>query len=141
MSDKLKLSNQICFPFYAISRKIIKAYTPLLKDLDLTYPQYLVMLLLWENNNILIKEICNKLVLETNTVSPLLETLVKKWFISKIKHSWNNKEIFVSLTEKWENLKIKAETIPDKLLSNYNIKNTDLIWLHKTLWNFLDIFE
>lgn len=141
MNDKLKLSNQICFPFYAISRKIIKAYTPLLKDLDLTYPQYLVMLLLWENNNILIKEICNKLILETNTVSPLLETLVKKWFISKIKHSWNNKEIFVSLTEKWENLKIKAETIPDKLLSNYNIQNTDLIWLHKTLWNFLEIFE
>lgn len=141
MSEKLKLSNQICFPFYAISRKIIKAYTPLLKDLDLTYPQYLVMLLLWENDNILIKDICDKLILETNTISPLLETLVKKWFISKIKHSWNNKEVFVSLTKKWESLKIKAETIPDKLLANYNIKNTDLIWLHKTIWNFLEIFE
>ncbi|MDD4151262.1 MAG: MarR family transcriptional regulator [Candidatus Gracilibacteria bacterium] len=141
MSEKLKLSNQICFPFYAISRKIIKAYTPLLKDLDLTYPQYLVMLLLWENDNILIKDICDKLILETNTISPLLETLVKKGFISKIKHSGNNKEVFVSLTKKGESLKIKAETIPDKLLANYNIKNTDLIGLHKTIWNFLEIFE
>jgi MarR family transcriptional regulator, organic hydroperoxide resistance regulator len=78
MTKNLKLSNQICFPFYAISRKITKLYYPLLKDLDLTYPQYLIMLVLWEKDGILIKDICEKLFLETNTISPILENLVIK---------------------------------------------------------------
>jgi MarR family transcriptional regulator, organic hydroperoxide resistance regulator len=75
MSEQLKLENQICFPFYAISRKIVQLYTPYLNELNITYPQYLVLLILWEKDNILVKEICKKLWLETNTVSPLLKTL------------------------------------------------------------------
>jgi DNA-binding MarR family transcriptional regulator len=78
MSDALKLSNQICFPFYALSRNIIKRYTPFLQHLDLTYPQYLVMLILWEKDGILIKDICDTLWLETNTVSPLIKNLEAK---------------------------------------------------------------
>ena len=78
MSESLKLENQICFPFYAISRNIIKKYNPYLEELNITYPQYLVLLVLWENDNILVKDICKKLWLETNTVSPLLKTLESK---------------------------------------------------------------
>jgi DNA-binding MarR family transcriptional regulator len=78
MSEQLKLSNQVCFPFYAISRKIVQLYTPYLNELNITYPQYLVLLVLWENDNIFVKEICEKLWLETNTVSPLLKTLHSK---------------------------------------------------------------
>ena len=121
MSENLKLSNQICFPFYAISRSITKGYTPYLKEIDLTYPQYLVMLILWEKDNLLVKDICKKLYLETNTVSPLLKNLEKKWFIFRKKSKNNDKEIYILLTDNWANMKLKAEGIPAKLLSWFDI--------------------
>ncbi len=141
MSENLKLSNQICFPFYAISRQITKAYTPFLNELNLTYPQYLIMLVLWEKDEVLIKDICEKLILETNTISPILNTLEEKWFILKQKKPWNAKETFICLTEKWNILKTKAQYIPEKLLKKYDIENIDLLALHKNLWAFLEVFK
>ena len=107
MSEYLKLSNQICFPFYAISRQITKAYTPFLNELNLTYPQYLIMLVLWEKDEILIKDICEKLILETNTISPILNTLEEKWFILKQKKPLNAKVTFICFIEKVNILYIK----------------------------------
>lgn len=141
MSDKLKLSNQICFPFYALSRKVIKLYTPLLKDLDLTYPQYLVMILLWEKDGILIKDICEKLYLETNTISPLLNNLEKKWYIIKEKKNWNNKDTFIFLSKIWIENKSKAEKIPEQLLKNYDFDKNYLINLHKNLWDLVAMLD
>lgn len=141
MSDKLRLSNQICFPFYAISRKITKMYTPFLKELNLTYPKYLVMLILWEKDGVLIKDICNKLSLETNTLSPILKTLEKDGLILKKKRAWNDKETFVFLSEKWKKMKEKAKKIPEKLMKNYHFKWIDLAVLHKTLWQFMSELE
>lgn len=138
MTKNLKLSNQICFPFYAISRKITKIYYPLLKDLDLTYPQYLIMLVLWEKDGILIKDICEKLFLETNTISPILENLVIKWIIKKEKKPWNNKEIFIILTQNWLKLKEKAINIPEKLVNNFDFDVNYLMDLHQNLWKLLD---
>lgn len=138
MTKELLLSNQICFPFYAISRKITQIYTPYLNEIDLTYPQYLILLLLWEKNWILIKDICHKLFLETNTISPILNTLEKKDLILKKKKDWNNKETFIFLTKKWINLKKVAEKIPNELLNKFNFDEDFLKNLHSILWNFLD---
>jgi DNA-binding MarR family transcriptional regulator len=99
MSEQLKLSHQICFPFYAIARNIIKKYNPYLLELNITYPQYLVLLVLWENDNILIKEICDKLRLETNTVSPLLKTLNSKGLIDRKQLPDNKKQVRILLTQ------------------------------------------
>lgn len=137
MQEQLKLSNQICFPFYAVSRKIIKLYTPLLKELNLTYPQYLVMLILWEKDWILIKDICEKLYLETNTISPLLNNLEKNNLIEKKKKSWNNKDTYIYLSLNWKNLENKSKDIPKKLLSKYDFDNDYLISLHKNLWDLM----
>jgi len=141
MTKTLELNNQICFPFYAISRKITQSYTPLLNKLDLTYPQYLILLLLWQENWILVKDICEKLYLETNTISPILTTLEKKNIIYKQKNLLNKKHTHIFLTNKWEALKQKAENIPSNLLKNHNFDEKYLKDLHKTLWDFLKIIE
>lgn len=141
MSDALKLSNQICFPFYALSRNIIKRYTPFLQHLDLTYPQYLVMMILWEKDEILIKDICDRLWLETNTVSPLIKNLEAKGFIERKQKSWNKKEVLVLVTNKWKNLKKQAQEIPEKLLESVDMNSQELQDLHKNLWKLMKQFE
>ncbi len=141
MSDALKLSNQICFPFYALSRNIIKRYTPFLQHLDLTYPQYLVMMILWEKDEILIKDICDRLWLETNTVSPLIKNLEAKGFIERKQKSWNKKEVLVLVTNKWKNLEKQAQEIPEKLLESVDMNSQELQDLHKNLWKLMKQFE
>jgi len=140
MGNKLHLENQICFPFYAISRNITKRYTPYLAKMDLTYPQYLVLLVLWKEDNVCIKDICKSLWLEINTISPMLNTLVKKWIIIKKKYPSNNKQIHILLTDTGKNKEQEAQKIPHLILnwldfSEYSLKNlhTDLISLMKIL--------
>lgn len=141
MSEQLKLENQICFPFYAISRKIVQLYTPYLNELNITYPQYLVLLVLWENDNILVKEICEKLWLETNTVSPLLKTLHSKWLLDRKQTPENKKQVRIFLTEKWKELKKQAEVIPVKLAQSTQIDEDKLKELHKNLWDLMKVLE
>ena len=141
MSELLKLENQICFPFYAISRKITQLYTPYLNELNITYPQYLVLLVLWEKDNILVKDICKKLWLETNTISPLLKTLNNKWIIEKKCWSENKKEIRVLLSQKWKELKLLAEKIPLKIAHSTEIEQEKLKQLHTNLWDLVKIFD
>jgi len=141
MSEQLKLENQICFPFYAISRKIVQLYTPYLNELNITYPQYLVLLILWENDNILVKDICKKLWLETNTVSPLLKTLDSKWLIDRKQLPENKKQVKIFLTQKWQDLKKLAEEIPAKLSKSTQIKEEKLKELHNNLWELMNVLE
>lgn len=141
MSEQLKLENQICFPFYAISRKIVQLYTPYLNELNITYPQYLVLLILWENDNILVKEICEKLWLETNTVSPLLKTLHNKWLLDRKQTPENKKQVKIFLTDKWKELKKLAEEIPTKLSQSTQIDENKLKELHSNLWDLMETLE
>lgn len=141
MSEQLKLENQICFPFYAISRKIVQLYTPYLNELNITYPQYLVLLILWENDNILVKEICQKLWLETNTVSPLLKTLHGKWLLDRKQTPENKKQVRIFLTQDWKKLKKLAEEIPAKLSKSTQIDENKLKELHSNLWDLMETLE
>lgn len=141
MSEQLKLENQICFPFYAISRKIVQLYTPYLNELNITYPQYLVLLILWENDNILVKEICEKLWLETNTVSPLLKTLHSKWLLERKQTPENKKQVKIFLTQEWKDLKKSAEEIPAKLSQSTQIPEDTLKELHSNLWDLMESLE
>lgn len=141
MNNQLHLKNQICFPFYALSRNIIKRYTPHLKIIDLTYPQYLVLLVLWEEENKCIKDICELLWLEINTISPILNTLEKKWIIIKKKNSNNKKEIYISLTQKWKDLEKKVINLPELLLKGVEIDLSSLKNLHIELTKLMKVLD
>ena len=121
--EKLKLENQICFPFYAISRLMTRAYQPFLDELEITYPQYLVLLVLWEEDQLPVNDIATKLILNTNTVTPLLKRMETQGLLKRKRSKEDERKVLVALTAKGEKLKRKARLIPDKLLKCLNIGN------------------
>jgi DNA-binding MarR family transcriptional regulator len=117
--DHLKLENQICFPVYAASRLITREYQPLLDELGITYPQYLVLLILWENEQQTVNEIAQKLILNTNTITPLLQRMENLALLQRSKSKTDERKTIISLTEKGSKLKEKAVYIPEKLASGF----------------------
>ena len=114
--EHLKLSNQICFPLYATSRMVTKAYQPFLKELGITYPQYLVLLVLWEQDGQTVNSISQTLFLETNTITPLLKRMEKADILSRSRSKDDERVVVVSLTEKGIEMKNQADQIPFKLI-------------------------
>ncbi len=123
MNEFLKLDNQLCFKIYASHRKITKEYKPLLDKLNLTYPQYLVMLVLWEKSPITVKELGEKLYLDSGTISPLIKNLEAKGFIKKQRDTEDERVVYVNLTVEGMSLKDSALEVPkmmtEKGLVNY----------------------
>jgi DNA-binding MarR family transcriptional regulator len=124
--EQLKLSNQICFPMYAASRLITREYQPHLDQLGITYPQYLVLMVLWETDGISVNEIAGKLILNTNTVTPLLKRLESQGLIDRQRSGNDERKVFVTLTEKGRQLRIEAASIPAKLVSGLVESDIDL---------------
>ena len=108
MPEELKLANQLCFRLYTASRLITQAYTPLLNQLGITYPQYLVMMVLWEQDCQPVNDIAHRLFLETNTVTPLLQRMEKLGLIERRKGKEDGRQTFVSLTDKGRTLEQQA---------------------------------
>lgn len=100
MHEELRLDNQICFRLYTASRLITQAYTPMLIELGITYPQYLVLMVLWEKDAQPVNEIAHRLLLETNTVTPLLQRMEKQGIIIRKRGKEDKRQQIVSLTEK-----------------------------------------
>ncbi len=119
--DQLKLENQLCFPFYAISRLIIRAYQDDLDKLGITYPQYLVMMVLWEHETLSVIEIGEKLILNTNTVTPLLKRMELMGLIFRNPSEIDQRKVMVSLTEKGKLMREEAAEIPYKLLKKLDV--------------------
>lgn len=114
-SEHLKLDNQLCFPIYAASRLIIRSYQPYLEKLDITYPQYLVMLVLWEEDGLTVNSIAKKLLLNTNTITPLLQRMENQNLIQRLRSTKDERKVVVTLTEKGKQLQEQAEEIPIQL--------------------------
>ena len=112
MHPQLKLENQLCFRLYTASRLITQAYHPLLTKIGLTYPQYLVMMVLWEQDGQLVNDIARRLYLETNTVTPLLKRMEAEGFITRKKGKDDGRKVIVSLTSKGKALEEQASCIP-----------------------------
>ena len=108
MHAELQLDNQICFRLYTAARLITQAYTPILTTLGITYPQYLVLMVLWEKDNQPVNDIARRLVLETNTVTPLLQRMEKLGFVVRKKGAQDKRQQIVSLTEKGKQLEEEA---------------------------------
>ena len=112
MLPQLSLDNQLCFRLYTASRLITQAYHPFLSEIGLTYPQYLVMMVLWERDAQPVNDIAKRLYLETNTVTPLLKRMEAEGFVKRGRSSTDARQVIVSLTEKGRALEQKAASIP-----------------------------
>ncbi len=126
MHESLKLDNQLCFRLYTASRLVTQAYRPLLDKLNITYPQYLVMMILWENDNVCISTITDRLMLETNTVTPLLKRMEDLGLIKRKPGKEDARQKIISLTAKGKKLQDKAAEVPSCLVSEMAKKNVDL---------------
>jgi MarR family transcriptional regulator, organic hydroperoxide resistance regulator len=113
--EQLKLENQLCFPLYAASRLIIREYQPHLDKLEITYPQYLVLMVLWETDNIAVNDISRKLILNTNTVTPLLKRMEAQGIITRIRSEEDERRVMIRLTDKGLQMREEAAGIPEKL--------------------------
>lgn len=134
--EQLKLDNQLCFPVYAASRLITREYQPHLEKLGITYPQYLVLMVLWENNESTVNEISKKLILNTNTVTPLLKRMESQGIISRQRSGNDERKVIVALTLKGKKMQARAAEIPEKLAASIisgSIKAEDLIDLKEKL--------
>ncbi len=140
--SQLQLSNQVCFPIYSVSRLITKAYKPYLEEMGITYPQYLVLMVLWENNSLTVNQIGEQLLLNTNTLSPLLKRMETSGIIARNRSENDERSVIVQLTEKGKQLKVNAKPIPEKLLKilvNENIKLNEVLQLKDMLNQWIEI--
>ena len=134
--EQLKIENQLCFPVYAASRLIIREYQPFLNKLKITYPQYLVLMVLWENDNIAVNDIAQKLILNTNTITPLLKRMEQQGLLNRKRADKDERKVIVQLTQKGRDLQEEASKVPEELikrLSDSELGMDDLMRLKKSL--------
>jgi DNA-binding MarR family transcriptional regulator len=118
MSDKyarLRLDNQLCFPLYACSREIIRTYKPFLDAIDLTYTQYITMMVVWEERQISVKEMGKRLYLDSGTLTPVLKKLEAKGYVTRKRSEIDERSLIVTLTEKGEALQDEALHVPEQM--------------------------
>ena len=136
--EAMKLSNQLCFPLYAASRNVIGLYTPYLNELGLTYTQYLVFLVLWEKDGITVSEICDKLKLDSGTMSPLLKKLQQAGYIQKVRSAADDRVVEITLTDEGKALQKKAKDVPAKVGSCIDFSPEKAKQLYDLLYELLD---
>ena len=137
-TESLQLKNQICFPLYALSKEITKLYRPLLEQLDMTYPQYLVMMVLWEKDGLTVSELGEKLLLDSGTLTPLLKRLEIKSYLNRKRKKEDERVVELFLTKEGINLQQKACRIPSEMLEKMDVKTEDLTQLKKLLDRILE---
>lgn len=128
-----KLGDQLCFPFYLIAKEITGMYRPFLEELDITYSQYLVMMVLWEFERLTVNQIGEKLYLDSGTLTPLLKRLEAKSYIIRHRKKEDERVVEVYLTEKGNQLQQKACIIPGKMQEKLNLSEADLLELKATV--------
>lgn len=133
----LELSRQLCFPLYAASREVTRKYKPFLDELDLTYTQYIVMLVLWEEGTVTMQELGKKLYLDSGTLTPLLVKLENKGLVERKRNEKDVREMIVSVTDKGTGLKVQAREIPQKIGKCLNISVREAVQLKKILGKIL----
>ena len=139
--DKIKLDNQLCFSLYAVSREIIKLYKPLLDKHNLTYTQYIAMLVMWEEEKILFKELGKKLHLDSGTLTPVVKKLESMDLVTKYRNKEDDRLVTVELTEKGRLLKEDILDVPETMYNMFNRDNLDLISLKIQLDNLLKMLD
>ena len=136
--DVLRLKNQLCFPLYAVSNMITRKYKPALDKLDLTYTQYIVMMVLWEEKQVNEKFLCEALFLKSNTVTPLLQKLEAKGYIEKVRDKGDERNLVITLTEAGRALQEKAKDVPAKVAGCLDLPPEKAQALYGLLYELLE---
>ena len=135
--DSLKLENQICFPLYACSKEVVRKYKPFLDELDLTYTQYITMMVMWEHESMSVKDLGEKLYLDSGTLTPVLKTLEQKKFVSRQRSKDDERILVVTITEEGLALRDKALEIPIKMSGCVSLSQEEMIQLYNILYKML----
>lgn len=139
--DKIKLENQLCFSLYALSREVIKLYKPLLDKHNLTYTQYIAMLVIWEEEKIIFKELGKKLHLDSGTLTPVIKKLESMELVTKYRNKEDDRVVTVELTEKGRLLKEDIIEVPEKVYTMCKGQEIDLSSLKSQLDNLLNMLD
>lgn len=135
--DSLKIENQLCFPLYACAKEVVKKYKPYLDKIDLTYTQYITMMIMWEKKQINVKSLGECLYLDSGTLTPLLKKLEVKGYITRERSANDERNLIISITKKGENLKQKAVEIPKSLSGCVNLTAEEAVQLYTLLYKIL----
>ena len=141
MYSCLKLENQLCFPLYACAKEVVRSYKPFLDELDLTYTQYITMLVLWEKKQMNVKEIGKCLYLDSGTLTPLLKKLEAKGYIERHRSKEDERNLLIKITKDGEALKEKAMEVPSKMAKCLELNEKDAKELYSLLYKLLDKFH
>ena len=140
MEDKyenLKLENQLCFPLYACANAITRKYKSYLNELDLTYTQYITMMVLWERKEVNVKELGECLFLDSGTLTPLLKKLESKGYVERKRLKKDERNLIISITKKGKELKKEATRIPEKISKDINLTSKEAMQLYEILYKIL----
>lgn len=139
--ESLKLDNQICFPLYACAKEVVRQYRKPLEELNLTYTQYLVMMVFWEHGGMTEKELGERVKLDSGTLAPLLKRLEKQGLVSRIRPETNERKLYITLTPQGEQLKRKALSVPDAMRGFLNLSQDERKQLKALLDKALNMME
>lgn len=137
--DSLKLENQLCFPLYAASREVIKQYRPHLDALDITYTQYIAMMVFWEEKKITVKDLGKKLFLDSGTLTPVLKSLETKGFVRRYRSPEDERVLIVEITPQGEALREKAAAVPRALAGCVKLSPEEALQLYNLLYKVLGL--
>ena len=135
--ESLTLKNQLCFPIYLCSKEIIRKYTPILDELDLTYTQYIVMMYFWEVGKSNLKDIGKTLLLDPSTLTPLVKKLEKKGYITRVRSTIDERNLDIELTDKGRDLRDKALTVPEKIERCIDLTEEESKILYKHMYKII----
>ena len=135
--DALKLENQLCFPLYACAKEVVKQYRPFLDELNLTYTQYIAMMVLWEYKKLNVKELGEKLYLDSGTLTPVLKSLEAKGFLRRYRSEEDERVLNVELTDAGWNLRDAALDVPGKVNSGIKLNAGEVVQLYELLYKVL----
>ncbi len=144
MYDQLKLEKQLCFRLYTVSRLVTQAYRPYFEPLGITYPQYLVLLILWERDNLPVSDIASRLMLDTNTVTPLLQRMERGGLVARTRGTVDSRQRIVSLTPRGRAMQEKAKDIPACLSRKWEGNNPsieEIVAMTKTLDSMIETLK
>lgn len=136
--EQLKLENQLCFPLYAAAKEVVRKYKPFLDELDLTYTQYIAMMVLWEHESMNVKELGSKLYLDSGTLTPLLKKLEAKGYITRCRCKEDERNLIIRITPQGDALKEKAAAIPDQMTEKWvNLSKEEIKTTYHSLYKLL----
>lgn len=139
--EGLKLKNQLCFPLYACSKEIVRRYKPFLDDIDLTYTQYITMMVLWEKGELNVKALGECLFLDSGTLTPLLKKLEAKGYLERRRSKEDERNLVVCITKKGSDLRDRAVCIPEKMGGCIKLSPEEAMQLYSLLYKVLDQLE